>query len=282
MIKRSHIFTLSFLGLASTAFAEGSGVSPYAYKLFEIGGLPVTNAMVTSWVVSLLLIYIVKAVVKKPKLIPEKGQIVVEAFVDGLREMVKPIVGAKMVNPTFWLLCGLFTFILINNWSGLFPGVGVFGYYNDHGHLNYWFRPGNADLNMTLALAIVSMISWLYYIFKYAGPKAVFLDIFGNKAEKSEIPAAIYYFLFFIFFAVGIIEIISIVFRPVSLSFRLFGNVYGGENLLVSMTGLVSYLVPVPFYFLEVLIGAVQAMVFTLLVAVYIGLICNHEGGEHH
>jgi F-type H+-transporting ATPase subunit a len=109
----------------------------------------------------------------------------------------------------------------------------------------------------------------------------VFLDIFGNKADKKEIPTAIYYFLFVIFFAVGLIEVISIVFRPVSLSFRLFGNVFGGENLLVSMTNLIGYIVPVPFYFLEVLIGAVQAMVFTLLVAVYIGLICNHDDGEH-
>ena len=281
MISKKTVSLISFLALGGTAFAGGSGVSPYAYELFEIGGLPVTNSMVTSWIISIALILVVRAVVKKPKMIPDKGQIVVEAFVDGLRDMVKPIVGAKMVNPTFWLLCGLFTFILINNWSGLFPGVGVFGIYDENGNLDYWMRPGNADLNMTLALAIVSMISWLFYIMKYAGPKVVFLDIFGNKADKKEIPAAIYYFLFVIFFAVGLIEVISIVFRPVSLSFRLFGNVFGGENLLVSMTNLISYIVPVPFYFLEVLIGAVQAMVFTLLVAVYIGLICNHDDGDH-
>lgn len=282
MINKKTISVVSFLALGGTAFAAGSGVSPYAYKLFEIGGLPITNSMVTSWVISIALILVVRAVVKKPKMIPDKGQIVVEAFVDGLRDMVKPIVGAKMVNPTFWLLCGLFTFILINNWSGLFPGVGVFGMKYEDGTFDYWMRPGNADLNMTLALAIVSMISWLFYVMKYAGPKAVFLDIFGNKADKKEIPAVVYYFLFLIFFAVGIVEVISIVFRPVSLSFRLFGNVFGGENLLVSMTNLISVFVPVPFYFLEVLIGAVQAMVFTLLVAVYIGLICNHDDGDHH
>jgi len=81
---------------------------------------------------------------------------------------------------------------------------------------------------------------------------------------------------------VGLIEIVSILFRPVSLSFRLFGNVFGGENLLANMTSLISWIVPVPFYFLEILIGAVQAFVFTLLTAVYIGLICNHgDDGEH-
>jgi F-type H+-transporting ATPase subunit a len=79
---------------------------------------------------------------------------------------------------------------------------------------------------------------------------------------------------------VGFIEVISILFRPVSLSLRLYGNVFGGENLLTNMTNLVSWVVPVPFYFLEVLIGFVQALVFTLLVAVYIGSICNHE--EEH
>jgi len=85
-----------------------------------------------------------------------------------------------------------------------------------------------------------------------------------------------------IFILVGFIEVISILFRPVSLSFRLFGNVFGGENLLSNMHGLMAYFLPVPFYLLEVLIGLIQAFVFTLLVAVYIGLICNHEGGEAH
>ena len=87
-----------------------------------------------------------------------------------------------------------------------------------------------------------------------------------------------------LFLAVGFIEILSILFRPVSLSFRLFGNVFGGESLLHSMFYLVpqiNWILPVPFYFMEVLIGLVQALVFTLLVAVYIGLICNHEEGDH-
>src|SRR5690606_37724849 len=137
-----------------------------------------------------------------------------------------------------------------------------------------------ADMNGTIALAIVAMAVWLFLILKYAGPKVILFDLFGNKADKREVPVAIYYFLTVIFLAVGLIEIISIAIRPVSLSFRLFGNVYGGENLLHG-TGFIF-----PFYFLELLIGLVQALVFTLLVAVYIGLICNHgdghEGEEGH
>ncbi len=144
-------------------------------------------------------------------------------------------------------------------------------------------RPGHADLNTTLALALVSFIAWLYYIIRYAGIRAIAYDLFGNKADKREVPIAIFLPLTLLFIAVGFIEIISILFRPVSLSFRLFGNVFGGENLLHSMFHLFPWGLPIPFYVLELLIGIVQALVFTLLVAVYIGLICNHgDEAEHH
>ena len=97
----------------------------------------------------------------------------------------------------------------------------------------------------------------------------------------------IYTFLVPLFLAVGVIEILSIIFRPVSLTFRLYGNVFGGESLLHKMMVLgdnfnMAWLVPLPFYFMELLIGLVQALVFMLLVSVYIGLICNHQEGEEH
>jgi F-type H+-transporting ATPase subunit a len=309
---------LSLAALVSTASAAEPGkVAAYPYKVGEIFGIPITNAMVTSWVISLILILVVRLLVGRVTLVPSKGQVVVESIVLGIRDLVEPIIGKRMVGPTFWLLGGLFTFILISNWSGLLPGVGTVGHdtmmvqfeseaqqerFNAapegsetrteilaglrekdrvKDHFNYFIRPANADLNMTFALAAVSMIAWLYYIFAYVGPKGVAKDIFGNKAEKDEIPRPIYYFLTLIFLGVGFIEVISILFRPVSLSFRLFGNMFGGENLLTSMHGIVAVLLPVPFYFLEVLIGFVQALVFTLLVAVYIGLICNHGEEEH-
>jgi len=165
----------------------------------------------------------------------------------------------------------------------ILPGVGAFGFYDEAGHLKYWMRPGNADLNMTIALALVAAVfSWGYFVLRYAGIKVLLFDLFGNKANPREVPGLIYLLLFPIFFVVGLIEVVSILFRPVSLSFRLFGNVFGGENLLANMTSLASWIVPVPFYFLEILIGAVQALVFALLTAVYIGLICNHDSEEGH
>lgn len=264
--------------------AESSGVSPSPYTLFEIGAFPVTNAMVTSWIVSLLIILIIRLMVGRPTLVPSKGQAVIESLVQGVKDLIEPIVGSRMVRPTFWLLIGLFFFILIQNWSGLLPGVGAFGFYDAEGHLTYWQRPGNADLNMTLALAGVVQVLWIYYVLRYAGAKALIYDWFGNKAEKKEVGMFMFILLTPIFIGVGFIELISWGFRLISLSFRLYGNVFGGENLLEGMTNLIPalpYLVPVPFYFLELLIGVVQALVFTLLTAVYIGLICNHEGGDH-
>ena len=275
--------------------ASSDGVSITAQPLWYVGNLPITNSMVTSWVVSLLLIVIVRALVSQPSLVPTRGQLVVESVIGGLREIVEPIVGRRVFFPSFWLLSGLFVFILVNNLSGLLPGVGTLYTKDAHGHWTPFIRPGNADMNMTFALAAVANIAWLYFIFRYAGPKAILKDWFGNKANKGEVHWGMFYFLGVIFLLVGFIEIVSIAFRPISLSFRLFGNVFGGESLLHSMfemgnrlgapawlSDIMMGVVPLPFYFLEVLIGIVQALVFMLLVSVYIGLICNHGDGEEH
>ncbi len=273
--------SLPFLGTQVFASGESHGVVPAAEALFQIGPLPVTNSMVTSWVVAAALIILIRIAVGRPKLVPSRGQSVVESLVEGVMDLTSPIVGSKVARATFPLLVGLFIYILIQNWSGLFPGVGTVKIFDqDHNVWRDFVRPGNADMNSTIALAMVSFIAWIYFVFRYAGPKVIIHDIFGNKANKNEIPAVIYYFLFLIFFAVGLIELISIAFRPVSLSFRLFGNVFGGENLIHAMTGILKWGLPIPFYFLEILIGFVQALVFTLLVSVYIGLICNHGDGH--
>ena len=257
-------------------------MSPAPYELTELFGLPVTNTILTTWVISLLLILGVRLLVGKPQLIPGKWQAVFESIIDGLKGLLEPIVGKKAFPMTFPLLMGLFVFILIHNWSALIPGVGVFGFYDGEGHLKYWMRPANSDLNATLGMALVAMIAWLFISIKVAGPKFFAWELFGNKADKKETPTPIYLMLTPIFLGVGLIEIVSISFRPVSLSFRLFGNVFGGENLLVSMTGLAPYLIPVPFYFYEVLVGVVQALIFTLLVAIYIGLMTNHDEDHAH
>ena len=262
------------------AAAAEHALSAKAEVLFNVGPLPVTNSMMTSWVVAVVLIIVIRLAVGRPRIIPTRGQAVVESIVQGVLDLITPIVGRKVARPAFPLLVALFTYILIQNWSGLLPGVGTVKIL-EGGEWREFVRPANADMNGTIALAVVSMIGWLYFVLRYAGLKALLYDLFGNKADRSEIPAVIYYFLFLIFFFVGLVEVVSILFRPVSLSFRLFGNIFGGENLMGAMFGMQKWLLPVPFYFLEILIGFVQALVFTLLVSVYIGLICNHGDGEH-
>ncbi len=283
---KHSLFVLSSLLLASSASAADGGVSPYPYILFEVPitegfSFPVTNSMVTTWFFSIAIILIIRLLMGKLSLIPSRKQALVEGLLEGVKGLIEPIVGKKMVRPTLPLLIAFFTFILIMNWSGLLPGVGSFGHIKADGSFHYYFRPANADLNTTLGLAIVSFIAWIYFIMRYAGIKLVAYDLFGNKADKAEVPIVIYFGLFGVFFAVGLIEVVSILSRLVSLPFRLYGNVFGGENLLTSMHGLVGWIVPVPFFFLELLIGLVQALVFTLLVAVYIGLICNHDSEDH-
>ena len=282
LVNKLLLTVLAFLSSASLLSAA-DGVSPSPYKLTEIFGLPVTNSILTTWAISILLILVIRFSVGTPKLVPGKGQAVIENLVGGLRDLLLPIVGKKAFSMAFPLLLGLFLFIVIHNWSGLVPGVGVFGhiYEGEPDKLIYWMRPASADLNATFGMALVAMIAWLFISLKVAGPKFFVWELFGNKADKKETPKVIYLLLAPIFLMVGVIEIVSIAFRPVSLSFRLFGNVFGGENLLTSMTGMAPYLVPIPFYLYEVLVGVVQALIFTLLVAIYIGLMTNHDEEAH-
>jgi F-type H+-transporting ATPase subunit a len=273
--------SLSFISLLAPAFvfASSEGVSPTATDLFTIAGFPISNSILTTWIIAALIIIAVRLAVGTPQLIPGKGQAVVEGMAQGLRDALEPIVGKQMIGKTFPLLCGFFVFILLMNWSGLLPGVGTIKYSHD-GHWLEAIRPANSDLNTTLALSIISFLAWTYFVLRYAGLKVLIFDLFGNKADRKEIGWGMWIMLSFIFVGVGGIEVVSIAFRLISLSFRLYGNVFGGENLIHSLGGIAPYVVPAIAGLLEVLVGLIQAFVFTLLSAVYIGLICNHEGGH--
>ncbi len=267
-----------YCGGASLLLAEG--VAPSAAKLIEIGGLTITNAMITGWIISLLLVTLVLWLIGKPSIVPSKGQAVIESLMEGLRGILEPIIGKKVFPAAFPLLVTFFIFILFHNWMGLLPGVGTIGRgvvdAEGHFHLTQpWIRPHNADFNGTIALALISFGAWAIIVFKYVGPKMILWDLFGNKADKKETPVWLYPFLSIVFLVVGLIEVFSILIRPFTLSVRLFGNVFGGENLLHGTS-----FIPV-FYFMELLVGVIQAFVFTLLTAVYIGLLANHEGGDH-
>ncbi|MEI7566369.1 MAG: F0F1 ATP synthase subunit A [Opitutaceae bacterium] len=279
-LAKKIIATSAALVSAVAMFAsEGQGVAPAAAKLYDFGnGWAITNSMATGWTVSAVLIALILFAVRKPQVLPTKSQAVFESLLEGLRDLFEPIVGKKAFPATFPLLVTFFIFILIQNWMGLLPGVGTIGwghYVDGDFHISSpWIRPFTADFNSTIALALVSFGAYLIIIFKYAGPKLILWDLFGNKADKKETPSWLYPFLTLVFLLVGCIEVFSIIIRPFTLSVRLFGNVFGGENLLHG-TGFIFI-----FYFMELLVGLIQATVFTLLTSVYIGLLCNH-GDDH-
>lgn len=278
-VTKLALLPLTVASGTSPLFAEG--VAPSAAKLIDFGnGWAITNSMATGWAISLLLVLLIRWLVGKPAIIPSKGQAVFESLIEGLRGLFEPIVGKAAFPTAFPLLITFFVFILFHNWMGLIPGVGTMGWgtYDSSGHFKLTLpliRPHNADFNGTIALALVSFGAWAIIVFKFAGPKVIMMDLFGNKADKNETPGWLYPILSLVFLAVGLIEVFSIAIRPFTLSVRLFGNVFGGENLLHG-TGFFFV-----FYFMELLVGIIQALVFTLLTSVYIGLLCNHEGGDH-
>jgi F-type H+-transporting ATPase subunit a len=138
-------------------------------------------------------------------------------------------------------------------------------------------RGADADVNLTLAMALVFFACWLIWALEEVGPLGFLKELFAPKGDTAGPMKLV---MVVVFFASGCLEIISILFRPISLSFRLYGNVFAGENMLETMSRLVphlGWLLPVPFYFLELLVGIVQALVFMLLTAVFTLLICRHE-----
>jgi F-type H+-transporting ATPase subunit a len=268
---------------------EEHGLSPDALRLGSSGSSFVTSSMVVTWIVALGLIVFAQIATRKMQPVPSGAQNFLEWLVESLYEFLEGIIGSKLVKRTFWFFATVFIFILFTNWFGLIPGVGTIGWGSAGSHGFEVTRPllrgGNADLNMTFAMAMIFFACWIVWAIQSVGVKGVFLDLFGPKGDTT---GAMKILMIVVFFLVGFLEVLSILFRPISLSFRLYGNVFAGENMLESMGRLVpgfGWLLPVPFYFMELLVGIVQALVFMLLTAVFTMLICMHEeepGGAAH
>ncbi len=270
---------------ATHAKSEQHGLPPAA-PVFSIGPLKFTSSMVVTWTVAALLILIAQLATRKVQLVPSGLQNFVEWMVEGMYDFFGDILGKEMVKKSFWFFCTIFIFILVTNWFGLIPGVGTIGWGEPDatGHIHHLSKPilrgGNADLNMTLAMALTFFFLWTVWSFQSLGVGGFFKHIFWGGGGKGFMGA----FMVAIFFFVGLIEVISIAFRPVSLSFRLYGNIFAGENILESMMALIpwlGWLLPLPFYFLELLVGLVQALVFALLTSVFTALMCEHHDESH-
>jgi F-type H+-transporting ATPase subunit a len=261
----------------------------WSLPLFGHLTLRITNSFLTMLLVMLFLIILGSIVARRAQLIPGRLQSVVEMVVEFLLGLVEGTAGKKLGRRIFPLIGGLFIFIIVANYTGLLPGIGTIGIWHEGKHalvaasegatgtehggrtLVPLFRPPSADLNMTLAMALIS-----YVAFQVAGISAH--GVWGRIKHMANPPFLLP------------IEIISELSRIVSLSFRLFGNIFAGETLLTVMYGIanaikitvVGLVIPVIFLYLEVLFGFIQALIFAVLTLIYIALASAHEHEEEH
>jgi F-type H+-transporting ATPase subunit a len=266
----------------ATAEPEEHGLPQKAVEIARPFGFPITNSMVVSWIVAAGLILFARVATRDMKHVPGGAQNLMEWIVAGLYGFLESIIGPHLVRRTFWFFATVFIFILSANWVGLIPGVGTmgWGHQGPHGFVvdQPFFRGANADLNLTLAMALVFFALWIVWALQEVGPVGFLKELFAPKGESSGFLKVL---LIVVFFAAGCLEVVSILFRPVSLSFRLYGNIFAGENMLETMSRMIpglGWLLPIPFYFMELLVGLVQALVFMLLCAVFTLLMCQHEG----
>ena len=260
------------------------GLSQKAIDIASPFGVPITNSMIATWAVAIALIVFARISTRQMAQVPSGVQNLFEWLVEGLYGLLEGILGRHLVQRTFWFFATVFIFILTANWLGLVPGVGTigWGHHTSHGFVveQPLLRGANADLNMTLAMALVFFACWIVWAIQEVGVRGMFTELFTPKGETAGLMRLL---MIVVFFAAGCLEVISILFRPVSLSFRLYGNIFAGENMLERMATLVpglGWLLPIPFYFMELLVGLVQAMVFMLLTAVFTLLICQHEHAD--
>lgn len=248
--------------------------------LYTIGGMKITNTMVNVWlalIIFLVLGLIVKRIVA---LRPGKMQNFIEYFLEILLGYFDQVTGDRKKTMRFLPLTGsVFFFILLSNWLGLLPGTGSITL----GH-NMLLRPANTDLNLTAAMAITAVV--VSHIF---GLVTVGVFTHLNKFIqigtffKSLLKGPIAIFTAIIEMVVGLIELMSEAAKVLSLSLRLFGNIFAGEVLISVIASLVGLLVPTPFMLLELLVGVIQAAVFTMLTLVYLTVMTTkpHVEEEH-
>lgn len=239
-----------------------------AEKIFEIGGFSVTNALLLGWVVVAFLAFFAFLMRRRLAAIPRGLQNLFEWVIEQLIDLTEGIFGSRKDAEKYLpFIATIFIFVLFCNWFGLLPGVGSLGIYEEHeGHviLVPFLRAASSDLNFTLALALITVLGVNVFGIAAIG----FFRHFGKFISfKSPIS-----------FFVGILELISEVARMVSFSFRLFGNVFAGEVMLVIAAFFLPYVLPVPLLALEIFVGLIQAAVFAILASVFISLAIK----EHH
>ena len=260
----------------------------YAEPIFSIGNFTVTNSLINSWIVIALVIVLALSLKGKIKKVPGKLQNALELIMTWFLGIFDDVTGSRKKSLQFLpFVLTFFFFILLNNWLGLLPGVGSIGkVVSEHGENVFipFLRGATADLNTTLALATVGLVVvhicgnisvgvW-HYLNKFINLKA-FLEI-PKKVIKN--PAILLINPIRAF--VGIVELIGEVAKMASLSFRLFGNIFAGEVLLAAMSAICAFLLPLPFMALEIIVGLIQALIFSVLILIYMSISTTPETEE--
>lgn len=266
-----------------------------AEKLFTLGPLPVTNSVLTGWIVVAAFVAFGAAVSRRRALVPRGLQNAAEALIEQMLSFMDQVTQDRRRSRRFLPIVGaLFPFILFSNWMGLLPGIGTIGVWGtEHGAsaLIPLFRPATSDLNMTLAMGITSVVvSHVLGImtlgfFKYWNKFIQVGTVWKAVARIGKVPFgkyAIDVFASLVEFMVGLIELMSEAAKMVSLSLRLFGNIFAGEVLIHVLSSLIAFVMPTPFMFLEVIVGIVQALVFSMLTLVYLTLATEKPHGDDH
>lgn len=247
-------------------------ISLAAEPIFHIGTFPITNTLLVAWVIILFLFLVTFLVRRELRDVPRGVQNVAEAAIEALLKFIDSItLNRKQSIKFFPLIATIFFFVLLSNWVEVVPGLGIIGLRETHEGKEVivpFIRSSSADLNVTIAIATVTVIA---------------VQIFGIGA----IGAGKHFGKFFNFkgpidFFVGILELVSEFAKIVSFSFRLFGNIFAGEVLLTVVLFLVPYIVPLPFLALEIFVGIVQALVFAMLALVFLKMAVEEHGGEEH
>ena len=234
--------------------------------LFSIGPLPVTNTLLTSWAAMAVLSLAALTTRVSLRTIPRGFQNVFEVITESLLGFMEEVLGDRAwTRRLFPFIATFFLFILTTNWLGIFPGVGSIGFYQIHGGKEVFvplLRSVHSDLTMTLAIAILSVA--LAQVVGFAAGGFAYGKRFFNFSNP-------------ILFFVGLLEIVSECAKILSFSFRLFGNIFAGEVLLTIVGFIAPFLAPLPFYGLELFVGLIQAVVFTMLTLVFFSMATSHH-----
>ncbi len=259
----------------------------FAEPIYQVGNFNITNSLTNTWLVVLIVIALALTLKRKINIVPKGIQNVFEMVIEGFLGIFDSVTGSREKSLKFFpLVFSFFILILLNNWMGLLPGIGSIGQVvMEHGERIFvpYFRGGTADMNTTLALATIGVvISHIFGVIALGSWN--YLNKFVNFKALAEIPKKVMkdptvLIVNPIKIFVGLIEIIGEVAKIASLSFRLFGNIFAGEVLLASMAAILAFGLPIPFMFLEVIVGLIQALIFAMLILAYLTMSTSQE--EH-